>query len=346
MEMNKKNFFKIVTHTFIWIAIFFVRTVLMVPSGVSREGNSDHFLGRSIPLFIYTYVFCIILFYLNFYVLLPKFFNKGKRSLYFLSLLLFLCLLVLLENMLIFQLFASHFPKQLSGDGRPLRVAILYFIFSWLFSTIFYLFARYEKIEELNKEMEVQKLFAELNYLKLQINPHFFFNTLNNIYSLSLLDSEKTSESILKLSLIMRHVTQESEALTVDLQDELEYIANFIELQELKGNDKLQLKFNVINRSENEVIAPLLLITFVENAFKHGVSNHSHCYVTIHIDVKPGHLEMNIRNSIFYQKKERDKAVGIQNAMRRLSLQYPGKHILKIEETATDYIVNLQIELT
>jgi LytS/YehU family sensor histidine kinase len=222
----------------------------------------------------------------------------------------------------------------------------LHFLIIWFLSSIINLSNRYRLMEQKNKEMKVQKLHAELSYLKAQINPHFLFNTLNNIYALSICEKEQTPEAILKLSAIMRYVTQDANSDTVPLEKELEYLENYISLQRLRSDDKLTVEFTITGEPTTHVIAPLLLINFIENAFKYGVSNHTPCFVNISITLNDNQLTLIVTNKIMDTVVEDSTFTGTNNTLRRLQLQYPNKHILTINETDKLYKVFLQLDLT
>ncbi|WP_394766895.1 sensor histidine kinase [Ferruginibacter sp.] len=222
---------------------------------------------------------------------------------------------------------------------------LLYFVIIWFLSSIICLAHRYRQMEQRNKEMKVQQLNAELSYLKAQINPHFLFNTLNNIYSLAICENEQTPEAILKLSAIMRYVTDDATADTVPLQKEIDYLQNYIALQQLRSNNKLEIKFTISGDLQHNKIAPLLLINFIENAFKYGVSNHLPCYVDIEIFILNNNITLKVNNKIISGIVTESTATGANNTLRRLELQYPNKHSLQINDQDHLYKIILQINL-
>ncbi|RZL15412.1 MAG: sensor histidine kinase, partial [Pedobacter sp.] len=178
---------------------------------------------------------------------------------------------------------------------------------------------------------EAEKASAELSFLKAQINPHFLYNTLNNIYTLCLIDSNIAAESIMKLSNIMRYVTDQSEADFVPLQDEIDCISDFIALQKLRLGKKVTLNYTVEGDSINHKITPLLLMTFIENAFKYGLSNHLEALIDIRINIDKHRINFSSENQIFEHKElQTRKGIGIENTKKRLNLLYPGSHDLKI----------------
>ncbi len=236
----------------------------------------------------------------------------------------------------------SLFSRRLIIDAK---IGFLLFLLIWFLSSMIYLAQRNRYMERSNKEAQVQKLDAELSYLKAQIHPHFLFNTLNNIYSLSICQSEHTPEAILKLSSIMRYVTQDAEAETVPLEKELEYVENYIALQQLRSDNNVAIDFTVNGNITNQVIAPLLLINFIENAFKHGISSHVNCFVRIAINVEGNDFSMTVLNKKMAASKTKSNSTGINNTKRRLELQYPEKYTLLIADDSDLYKVTLQLNL-
>ncbi|WEK35452.1 MAG: sensor histidine kinase [Candidatus Pseudobacter hemicellulosilyticus] len=200
--------------------------------------------------------------------------------------------------------------------------------------------------EKQKKVLENERLNAELNFLKLQINPHFLFNTLNSIYSQAHLKSEQTEYSILKFSQIMRYVLYDSTSEKIPLSKDLEYIRNYIDLQKLRISKNVTIHFTVEGDTDHLVIAPLLLITFIENAFKHGVSYSIPSEIRIGIAVTGRTLTLEVGNAVTSQQPpDESGGVGLINAKRRLDVLYPGRYLLDVVENTSLYIVNLKIDL-
>ncbi len=192
---------------------------------------------------------------------------------------------------------------------------------------------------------EADKANAELSFLKAQINPHFLYNTLNNIYTLCITGSENAAESIMRLSNIMRYVTDESDADFVPLQDETECISNFIALQRLRLGKKTALNYRVEGDLQGHKITPLILMTFVENAFKYGLSNHLASGIDISLKADGQKIIFYSKNRIFEHKKPRArKGVGLENTKKRLNYLYPGRHTLTITEDEGFFTVLLVLE--
>jgi LytS/YehU family sensor histidine kinase len=202
--------------------------------------------------------------------------------------------------------------------------------------------------QKLKDELINQRQSSELALLRSQVNPHFLFNTLNNIYSLVYKKSEEAPAAIMKLSRIMRYMLYDSNIDQVPLEKEVDYLKSFIELQELRINQHGYVEFTIEGEIENRTIAPMLLIPFVENAFKHGGKNHSPG-ITIYLLAENNRFLFQVKN---YKKKntlskgDEIGGIGLQNIKRRLELLYKGKHLLKIEDGEEMFTVELEIKTT
>lgn len=203
------------------------------------------------------------------------------------------------------------------------------------------------RTEKKRKELENQRLNAELAFLKSQVNPHFFFNTLNTIYYLARKKSDQTEQVVVKLSEIMRYMIYESNATVVDLQKEISYLGDYIDLQKLRLSKKIDVRFEVTGNAENLFIAPMMLIPFVENSFKHGISYAEESFINIEIAIHDSILEFRTRNKTFVKKDdiEEPNGVGLQNVKKRLAMIYPGRHSLSIETENKEFAVKLIIQL-
>lgn len=190
---------------------------------------------------------------------------------------------------------------------------------------------------------EAEKINAELSFLKAQINPHFLFNTLNNIYTLSLMNSEHTSESIMKLSNIMRYVTDDVTQDFVPLQQDLDCIKNYVDLQKLRLGRKSMVNFTIDGETGSRKIAPLIMMSFVENTFKYGISKQTESTINIRITIYSNQLIFECDNAVFDRSALlADRAgIGIANTKKRLAHLYPGKHTLNIDERDGAFKVKL-----
>jgi two-component system, LytTR family, sensor kinase len=211
---------------------------------------------------------------------------------------------------------------------------------------------KWQADEALRLEMNRQQVDSELTYLKAQINPHFFFNTLNNIYSLTNLDIEKAQTAILKLSRMMRYVLYETEKDSTLLSKELDFIKDYIELMRLRLSDKVQVDIQIPSQFEDAKLAPMLLLPFIENSFKHGISSQNPSVISVRICVKDKILKMQAINTIFQSNQNTPEGsasgIGLANTKRRLSLLYGQKHELKIDDhnPENEYRVDLKVDLS
>jgi len=204
---------------------------------------------------------------------------------------------------------------------------------------------KWQLTEQMVIRAEAEKTHAELSFLKAQINPHFLFNTLNNIYALSVTDSEHTSESIMKLSNIMRYVTDEVTEDFVLLQSEIDCINDYIDLQKLRLGKKTKLDFNFYGDMAQKKVPPLVLMTFIENVFKYGVSKHEPSVISINLKVTDDKILFTCENTIFDNRPASSRrGIGIANTRQRLQHIYPGRHRLNISQEAAMFRVELEID--
>lgn len=360
--MNKK-LISIIVHSLCWI-LFLSLPIFFSPSFGTHSRQFPNILGYPLNFFIIN-SFLVPLFYLNAYVLVPRLFVENRKSWYFISIAILLTLFLALPEPNRAPFFSHNdIPEHLREELRkllPLRPTqdkmifsgprmiprIVSFCLVWLLGILLRINERWQLAEKRSKESELEKLQAELSYLKLQINPHFLFNTLNNIYSLASIQSKKTPEAVLKLSDIMRYVMQDAQADWVTVQQEIQYLRSYIELQQMRSNEKLQLVFETDIRASDKKIAPLLLISFIENAFKYGISNHEESPISIKIYEQNNKLELFVRNNIFKREAASTDAgnIGLTNTRRRLEILYPGKHALSIHNEHNVFSIHLIIEL-
>lgn len=300
------------------------------------------------------YIFLIFFFYLNYYFLIPRFYFSEKYVQYFL--IVILCFIVISA---IPQLFfrpptelrppPGFFPgrepfprRKMPGGGGwgMLRQNIFLFLAIFFFSLLLRISNRWRAVEK-------EKTSSELSYLKAQINPHFLFNTLNSIYALAIEKSDDTATAIVKLSAMMRYVLADAGNDYVPLEKEISYINDYVELQELRFGKAVPLELSVTGSATGLKIAPLLLITFVENAFKYGLNAEEDASIRIAIDIDEATLRMQVYNRIVkvQQGMADGHGVGISNTKSRLDLLYPSQHELHIKNTGKDFTVSLTLNL-
>ncbi|WP_223860431.1 sensor histidine kinase [Spirosoma validum] len=224
----------------------------------------------------------------------------------------------------------------------PVKLAILFLLgsVSTLLSVSVQTSNRLRKVEN-------DQLQAELQQLKAQIHPHFLFNTLNSIYALAIRHDERTADTIVKLSEFMRYMIRDAHRDTVPLETEIKYIANYIDLQKARLQDAVQIDYRLTGEMDHWQIAPLLLFSFIENAFKYGVSPEEDSLITIHLDIQNNELRLYVlNNKVQISQFEKSTGVGLQNARERLRLLYPAAHTLIIDDALTHFSVNLTLSLS
>ncbi|RYE31038.1 MAG: hypothetical protein EOP42_11220 [Sphingobacteriaceae bacterium] len=203
---------------------------------------------------------------------------------------------------------------------------------------------RWQTTEQQVVKAEAEKANAELSFLKAQINPHFLFNTLNNIYTMSVTQHEHTSDSIMMLSNIMRYVTDDVTEDFVLLQHEINCIQDYISLQKLRLGSKTQLNFEVEGLIGNQKIAPLIIMTFVENVFKYGISKHHSSVINIKVKVLGECISLFCQNTLLdHQPNITRTGIGITNTRQRLELLYPKKYQLEIDSNNQLFTVQLRL---
>jgi LytS/YehU family sensor histidine kinase len=202
-------------------------------------------------------------------------------------------------------------------------------------------FKQRSEIDSLEKE----KSATELSLLKQQINPHFFFNTLNNLYALSIKKDEATPEVILQLSELMRYVIYKGKEESVKLEEEVKYIEDYVRLQQIRLHKKLDYQFDKTIDDPTLKVPPLLFILLVENAFKHGVEPaEEDCYLKIKLESNEKSLVFTCENSV-EENEEEEAGIGLQNLKRRLELRFPNRHDLSITERVNSFLVELKLDL-
>jgi len=266
----------------------------------------------------------IILWFVNFYLLEPLLWSKGRRWQFIAG----NVLLILLTNYWIFIIDFSKFPMQNDFEyiaySMGMFIYLLFCIATVATTVGLRNYMRSRRLKEMLKEEQQKHTEAELAWLKNQINPHFLFNTLNNISSLIQIDPNTAQDSIAQLSDLLRYAMYETNKRVVPLEGEVEFMRNYISLMKLRvgSNTVVSTQFDVANR--NAEIAPLLFISIIENAFKHGVSSNRPSYIIIRLRQEDGVLSFECRNSNF-PKTATDRSgsgIGIENPRRRLDLLY------------------------
>lgn len=343
-------------HLFIWLGYWAILSIIM--SHVSGFAIST---SRSLLNFILPQM---LLFYINAKVFMPRLLEKQKPAAYVIVIVAVIFGMARLNFTIDQALFHTQFstwkpPHQPLTDvsAPPLHhappkyffVHLFNFFLLTLFSIIYRTNIRNRELQKLHLEWNNDMLKAESNFLKSQINPHFLFNTLNNIYSLSTIQSPKVPEMILKLSDLFRFMLYETDEEKIPIGKEIEYIESYIELQKLKTDEQINLTFEKNLSDSGAMICPFLLSPFVENAFKHSHfedSDKSSIYISI--QSSKSEIKFSCTNTISdtLQQKDTVGGVGLDNVKKRLEVHYPKKHILKINQSEEEFNVTLTLQLT
>jgi sensor histidine kinase YesM len=282
---------------------------------------------------------CQVLFtYFNIYVLMPRFFKNRKYVLYFSIVMLALVSLVLIRAEMLHFLTKENKMNFSFYYGAIIPLAGFFFMSSTFWITTGWFESRRKEVELTNSQLD-----TELKFLKLQLNPHFLFNTLNNIYSLTLLKNDRAPDAVMKLSEMMRHMIYDSQDKFISLTKEVDFIENFIDLQKIKAPNPPMIKFTKDGIRDNYRIAPLIFLAFLENSFKHGPQGA----IEIELSVKDSMLHFMITNEIpKYKSTQSEKSgVGLANVKKRLELIYPNKHELRMNSHDQIFRVNLSINV-
>ena len=293
--------------------------------------------------------FYIIIVYTNIYYLIPQFLQKKKLFLYLLS---FVGLIILISPIktLSYVVLYQNDPYLQSVVVHSQTTIFLICLFVGMGSTIFKVTTDWLVHQNEKRELESQNLQSELKFLKSQINPHFFFNTLNNLYALTLKKSDLAPEIVLRLSEMMRYMLYESNEKKVRLEKEINYIKNYLELEKLRQGGKFSINFKLSGDLSDQEIAPLIFSPFLENSFKHGLDNQIKSgFVNIDLILEKDKVHMEIENSkpptIPVKRKRKSGGIGLENVKRRLQLLYPKKHELDILDKPNSFRVLLNIQL-
>ena len=351
-----------------WVRIIFHTLTLIIilatPFLIFQSFSGDY-LQRFLPRHLVTGSLLIPAYLLNIGYLVPRLLIRGKYLLYGLSLVLCFFVVAVLFTYLtdllrvetnpaaIFGRSKMPFPPP--GGTRPMMFQP-FIIFPMLILTAigtgFEVLMAWEQQRHQKETIEKEKISAELSFLKSQINPHFLFNTLNNIYALAESKSEETTKAILLLSDLMRYMLYDSSVEKISLEKEIDFMENYIALQRLRLSAKkdISIDLNIQNDRPGLLIEPLLFIPFVENAFKHGITYQGHSAIKISllasnnvIDFKTFNHKMPEQNITGSRPKH--SGIGLKNVKRRLELLYPDKYDLVIEESEKTFETRLTLLL-
>jgi two-component system, LytTR family, sensor kinase len=340
------NIKKLLTRRVIYHASFWL-TLLCILTLVELNGNEGSFLhiftNEIVNIFFYAAIY-----YINSEYLIPQYLAKNKFWTY-LGLLIGTAMVITPIKIFILYKKFYNFPydqEYLVGHQY------YYYIMSLLTagtSTIIKITSDWARQTRVQQELETRTMQSELNFLKSQINPHFLFNTLNSLYALTLKKSDEAPEVVIKLSEMMRYMLYECNEKLVPLSKEVLYIRNYLALEKLRHKN-MDIQFEVQGDEGSMTIAPLIFISFIENSFKHGASNHiTQGFVHIHLNITTNEINMYVENSKPEKQiatpHKRSGGIGLVNVKRRLDILYPDGYHLDIYDKPNTYAVNLWMKL-
>ena len=357
-EIRQEKWVLFFVHLSVWLLLFIAFSLF----SLRRD--------ESMPVFmVLQYLYGFILFYLNYFFLTPRFLLPKKYLIFILSILTIILVSLFIVDPLIHQLsindFARNPPPEFKshppfnkfvgngpGDNRffmpMLSPGMFFLLFTFLtFSTSVRIFQKLKREEDINRQYHHEKLAAELMLLRQQVNPHFLFNSLNNIHSLANRKSDLTSEAIMKLSAILRYMLSENPSSEIPVTREIAMIENYIDLQKVWMKNTVQVDLTVENVKECYYIEPFILNPLVENAFKYGALPGADSVISIHLKMVGDWLNVKISNPVLLEKLSTagSMGIGINNVIRRLELCYPGNFKMENFRKGDTYQINLSMKL-
>lgn len=338
-------------HLFFW-AFLIALPILLGPN--SNSTNPED-IRRSYFWIFYMTSFTVInipFFYLNTEILLPKLLRAKGVIIYLLTLIGAIVFMLWVHEEIFHWAYNHFIPGNHSGGGAR-RGALMRMIFQLLFyaaiGTSYRLISDRMKEDEEIKEQENERLKSELSFLRSQISPHFMFNVLNSVVSLSRRKPEMVETVVVKLSELMRYMIYETNDSIVPISKELVYLESYIDLQKIRFGEDIKIDFRHELGPKSSHIEPMLLIPFVENAFKHGVGFIEN--PTIDIELKDSESELffsvsNKKGTVINETKDESSGIGLANVKRRLELLYPENHSLIVVDSGSDFTITLTIQHT
>ncbi|MFI5161125.1 MAG: sensor histidine kinase [Sphingobacteriales bacterium] len=358
LQRSKSKLITILIHILIW-AVFGWAVVFYQPFFSNITIPYQYWIGRSLLLGM-----LIAGYYLNSTVLVPKFLLKNHTGYYLLFLVVIAMGIMLLSSYVdrllnLHQLFAEAFhkagppPKRRHNDDNHFWNTGLLVIITLVVGagTSVTVVQKWQKDKQEREELEKDKVTSELSFLKAQINPHFFFNTLNNIYALTQVDADVAGKAIHQLSRMMRYLLYDTQQGQTLLSQEIAFVKDYISLMQLRLTDVVRVNIDTPGNLKDLPLAPMIFLPFVENAFKHGVSATQQSHIDIIIFQQDKVINLTVKNSIMKDNSvslDTNSGIGLVNTRRRLDLLYPGKYNLEVSElnANNEYTVHLTLDLS
>ncbi|MBX3253985.1 MAG: histidine kinase [Chitinophagaceae bacterium] len=343
MGWLNKSWVRVIFHIAAWIIVFSLPFLLRRYPADDAPKNPDEqgfFFVNNLTALLWIGVF-----YFNAYVLTPRFIYTKKYLYYFLIVLGLFAIIMVIHSWL-FILLIIHKQLLLS---RSIGFNIPPFMLAIAVSTAYRMIIDKNKTDKLLQQKQEENFKSELSFLRSQVSPHFMFNVLNNILALARLKSDQLEPTIFKLSTLMRYMLYETDEECVSLQKEIDYLNSYIDLQKQRIGGKVKLDVNIPQAEAHHEIAPMLLIPFIENAFKHGTGRIKNAQIDVNMNVEHDTLNFVVRNRYdaaeTNESKDKTSGIGLTNVMRRLNLLYEDRHNLLITKEDGWFIVSLQINL-
>ncbi|MBS1918184.1 MAG: histidine kinase [Bacteroidetes bacterium] len=340
-----RRWFVVALHICAWALLFSLPYLLRTVSDHDHhpQHDKDDKSNAGTYVSIFMNLAWVALFYLNAFVLIPRLIYK-KRYLQFTGLHVLLMLCAILEFSILMKIFFSD----LGFDLKPALFNFFIYLFIAALSTAYKLISDKINADKLVSEKENENLKTELSFLRSQVSPHFMFNVLNNMVALARKKSDLLEPSLIKLSSLMRYMLYEADEDKVSLEKEAEYLQSYIDLQRQRFGKNVEINFSTEPFTENYQIEPMLLIPFVENAFKHGSGIVEDAQIDISLIAKNNILQFFVRNKYNPQSsetKDKTSGIGLTNVKRRLNLLYKSNHSLLITQKDNWFTISLQLNL-
>ena len=333
-------------HAIAWTIVFLFPLLF-----IERFESMGRIRNFSLMKFYIQPICIAVIFYINYLWLIDRVLFRKKPV----QFILYNVLLIVVANVAIYLVHRMIIPDEFlfrrPGGPRPPRPGLMQWQDSITLALIVGLSIaikmtqKWIVTEKERKQLEQERTEAELKNLKNQLNPHFLFNTLNALYGLVLTKSDKTESAFIQFSDILKYMYTQTTLDTIPICNEIEYIRQYVDLQSLRLNRHTHIDFHTETDDEQAQIPPMILITFVENAFKYGTSSDVDCTIYIQIAVKEGVLHFETENTIMKEKKEPTPAIGIENCRKRLELLYPGRFSLTTGREGNQFKTRLTIQL-
>jgi sensor histidine kinase YesM len=333
MNLLRPPYFSRTLHVIIWLLLISIPAIIF-------HGNTP--FGLTQVFFILATLYHIGIFYFNAYFLYPRLLTKKRWPLYIIS------LVAVVQVSYYLKLYIVRLNPDFvltPENSRIIFFSILPFVAG---SILFRLISDRIRFERMEKEARTQRLDAELKLLRSQVSPHFLFNMLTNMVSLARKKSDLLEPSLIRLSELLRYMLYDSGKEKISLGQEIELLENYIALQQLRFEDDVRLETIIRNDCSGCMIEPMLLVPFIENAYKHGVGMVNQAYITISISFKDDYLDFIVTNNYNPSNvsKDENSGIGLVNVKNRLKLLYPGKYDLNINDEAGIFTVHLKLNLS